>query len=867
MNPDDDLDALIEDLLQGRAPDPAQRSPATRRVARLARMLAAVGASEPADDAPAALAGSVLGVYRLQRVIGSGGMGEVWLAARCDGQVEQQVAIKRVRDGRPGLAQRMLRERRALARLAHPHIARFLDAGVDASGAPYLVMEYVDGMPIDQWCAAHAASVEQRIDLLIAIGEALAHAHRMLVVHRDLKPANVLVDAAGQPRLLDFGIARLLEDSGEHSETGGAAMTLAWAAPEQLLGDEFSTATDVHALALLAFHLLSGGLPALREQPSTARLALRIGHEDAERASVAAARRGKRAPVAVECLRGDLDAIVARGLRIDPAARYAGVEALVDDLRRHRAGLPVAARDGQRGYRVRRLAWRYRVWLAAGAIAVGGLLGGSLLAWQQASRALAASRASLAVQHLLEDVFISADPWRTPIPGRVPDALDLARRGLARIDADLADQPRVQAELYLRLGRVFTVAGSRSDAQRAYGRAADLLESLPDATLRERASARLLHAGTIFYGGDFDAAERSVLALLAKHSVASLDAVGQGFHVHSLLMDLARERGDYAEALRQHALMLARVDSTEDPPRLRAAISYHKVQIEVRSGDFAAALADALATLEQHAALPTLTPQWHAHVVERCLQALLALGPADADLARAERNRAQRVRMFGAGSSYDAQSQLTLAQGYLDAGRNDLAAAAAAQAAAHFGGDADGNRSPREWAQARYLQGLAALAVGDLASAQQAAADAHGVFAGYGGAAAAPTLAAAALAAMASGEDASRRASLLQAILAQQQARADLTAPLSAAWLAALAADAETRARHAALGIALLQQQGRPAHRLAAALTALASATPGSDDNSAALTQSTDLLRERIDLAMARVDSQLERAAPVAAQE
>ena len=861
MNPDDDIDALIADLLQGRAPDPAQRSPAARRVARLARMLAAVGASDPASAEPAALAGSVLGVYRLQRVIGSGGMGEVWLAARCDGQVEQQVAIKRVRDGRPGLAQRMLRERRALARLAHPHIARFLDAGVDASGAPYLVMEYVDGLPIDQWCAAHAASVEQRIDLLVAIGEALAHAHRMLVVHRDLKPANVLVDAAGQPRLLDFGIARLLEDSGEHSETGGAAMTLAWAAPEQLLGDEISTATDVHALALLAFHLLSGGLPALREQSSTARLALRIGHEDAERMSVAAARRGARAPVAVERLRGDLDAIVARGLRIDPAARYAGVEALVDDLRRHRAGLPVAARDGQRGYRVRRLAWRYRVWLAAGAIAVGGLLGGSLLAWQQASRALAASRASLAVQHLLEDVFISADPWRTPIPGRVPDALDLARRGLARIDADLADQPRVQAELYLRLGRVFTVAGSRSDAQRAYGRAADLLESLPDATLREHASARLLHAGTIFYGGDFDAAERSVRALLAKHSVASLDAVGQGFHVHSLLMDLARERGDYAEALRQHALMLARVDSTEDPPRLRAAISYHKVQIEVRSGDFAAALADALATLEQHAALPTLTPQWHAHVVERCLQALLALGPADADLARAERNRAQRVRMFGAGSSYDAQSQLTLAQGYLDAGRNDLAAAAAAQAAAHFGGDADGNRSPREWAQARYLQGLAALADGDAASAQDAAADAHEVFAGYGGNAAAPTLAAAALAAMASGDDASRRAAALQSILAQQQARVDLTAPLGAAWLAALATDAKTRARHAALGIELLQRQGRPAHRLAASLRAPAQDAGELVVAASAPTQSAARLRERIDLAMARIDRELERSA------
>lgn len=867
MNPDADLDALIADLLQGRTPDPAQHSPAARRVLRLARMLAAVGANDHTTEAAPELAGSVLGVYRLLRVIGSGGMGEVWLAARCDGQVEQQVAIKRVRDSRPGLVQRMLRERRALARLAHPNIARFLDAGVDAGGAPYLVMEYVDGMPIDQWCAVHAASLEQRIDLLMAIGKALAHAHRMLVVHRDLKPANVLVDATAQPRLLDFGIARLLEDGSEHSEIGGTAMTLAWAAPEQVLGDEISTATDVHALALLAFHLLSGGLPMLRGQHSTTRLALCIGHEDAERVSVAAARRGALAPVAVERLRGDLDAIVACGLRIDPASRYAGVEALVDDLHRYRTGLPIAARDGQRGYRIRRLAWRYRVWLAAAAIAVGGLLAGSLVAWHQASRALAASHAALAVQRFLEDVFISADPWRTEVPGRIPSALDLARSGLERIDGELAGEPRMQAELFLRLGRVFTVAGSRSDAQRAYGRAADLLESLPDATLRERANARLLHAGTIFYGGDFDTAERKVRALLAAHPRAALDVAGQGFHAHSLLMDLARERGDYAQALRQHALALARVDTTEDSPRLRAAMSYHKLQIEVRSGDFAAALVDAMATLEQHAALPNLTPQWHAHVVERCLQALLALGPEDADLALAERNRAQRARMFGADSTYVAQSQLTLAQAYLDAGRIDAAVAAAAQAATHFAGDTDGNRSPREWAQARYLQGLAALAGGDRASAQRAAEDAHGVFAGYGGTDAAPALAAAALAAMAGGEDASRRVVSLQAILAQQQARVDLVAPLSAGWLAALAPDAAERTHHAALGITLLQRQGRPAHRLAATLAALAPGAPGPGDDSAALAQATTRLRELIDLAMTHVDSGLERTAPIAVQQ
>lgn len=862
MNDDAQIDALIEDLLAGRLSvgDSSTCSPAARRVGRLARMLAAVACAtadepEPAGSAP----GEVLGAWRLLRPLGRGGMGEVWLAERCDGQVEQQVAIKRVHARGATLVRRMQRERRALARLAHPHIARFLDAGVDAQGAPYLVMEYVDGEPIDQWCERTQATLATRVDLLVGIGEALAHAHRQLVVHRDLKPANALVDRSGSPRLLDFGIARLLEDTGDGAtDTGLAPMTPAYAAPEQLLGDEISTATDVHALALLGYRLLTGGLPALREQAIGARQALRIAQEGAEPASVALARRGGLPGIAPAQLRGDLDAILALAMRPEPGARYASVEALTEDLRRYRAGLPVAARGRQRGYRWRRFAWRYRGRLAAGAIAVAGLLGGSALAWQQAERALAANRASQAVQRFLEDVFVSADPWRSDPPGSVPTALDLARRGLDRIDAELADQPRMQADLYLRLGRVFTVAGSRRDAVRAFARAVELHERLPEIDLVRRIDTRLRHAGVLFYSGDYDAAQARLEQLARDYSPAELDASGQGFHLHTLRMDLARERGHYAESLRHNAAALAVVDSVDDPPRMRASLAYYRVLTRVRSGEIGAAADDALEALSRLDALSGVTPQWRAHVLDRCLQVLLALGPEMADLERAERNRAQRALLFGGNSGYHAQSLLTLARAEYMAGRIDAAAAHAAQAARHFAGGEGEDRSARDWAEARYLEGLAALEREAHVQARTAAADAHAVFAGYGGEDAPPALAAAAL--VAAADPAAEAKPRLAQILSRQHARLDLAAPLSALWLARQAharGDDEGAAQHADVGLMVLRAQGRPEHRLAAAFRAIAPAAVVDSASIGAAGARTAELRARIDVELFRVDQSL----------
>jgi serine/threonine-protein kinase len=840
-------------------------APAARGLLRLARILGAVHALATADaDLPAAAeaaapdrAGQVLGPWRLLRLLGRGGMGEVWLAERCDGQLRQQVALKRVRSATPALVRRMLRERELLARLSHPNIARFLDAGVDAAGVPFLVLEYVEGEPIDRWCAARASPLRERIDLLLAVGEALAHAHRHLIVHRDLKPANVLVDAGGTPRLLDFGIAKLLDDTAAgQTETGLAAMTPAWAAPEQLLGGEVTTATDVHALGLLGFELLAGALPALRRELPLAKVALRLAQEEPERASEAA-RRNPSAPVAPAALEGDLDAVLAKALRPEAGGRYADVASMLADLRAWQAGLPVEARAGQRGYRLRRLAWRHRGWIAAGTLAVGGLAGGGALAWVQAQRAIEASQTAQVVQHFLEDVFISADPWRARVPGQPTTALELAERGLARIEADLAGQPRAQSELYIRLARVFSIEGDAAQARRAAARADELLAGLPGATFAEQAMARAVHAQYVFYAGDYDTSQALLEDLLARHAAAELDTVKAGVVAYSLVHDIARDRGDYPRALRWLDRTTAAADQTADPARMRVNLRYYRSVVELRRGAVDRAAVEALAALEGLAARPAESPQWRAHVVDRCAKVLLALGPATEDLAFAERNRAQRAAMFGEGGGYDAQSQLTLAAARVDAGDAAGAAEAAARAVARFGGGRDDDR---DFSEARYLAALAALAGGDDAGAAALADAAAAGFAALGGEGAPPALAARAAAAWARRAGDPQALDTLARIAERQAARGDLEAPRSWRWLA-LAADARgdlaARADAARRGLAVLGAQGRPEHAFVREFAAGAGepVPAGSGDSAARL-------RAAIAAALDRIDADLAASRP-----
>ena len=323
------------------------------------------------DSVSSHTAGDVIGPYRLIRSLGSGGMGSVWLAERVDGKISRQIALKLPRTDRPlrSLADRMAREREILATLEHPRIARLYDAGVTDHDQPYLALEFVEGRCIDDYCREKGADVRQVLALFHQVTEAVAYAHSKLVVHRDIKPANVLVTDDGQISLLDFGIAKLLEDDLGPSKTltreGGLPLTPMYAAPEQLSGEPVTVGTDVYALGVLLYELLAEAHPHDRENVSSAALQYGISNREPTAPSVACkdARRARQ-------LRGDLDTIVQRCLKKVPAERYQSVAELADDVDRYLRGYPIKARPDSLVYRVRKLVGRYPIPVAISVVSV-----------------------------------------------------------------------------------------------------------------------------------------------------------------------------------------------------------------------------------------------------------------------------------------------------------------------------------------------------------------------------------------------------------------------------------------------------------------------------------------------------------------
>ena len=349
--------------------------------AEVAGLLVAAGADDPLLDhadrtwvgvliaqpepAPAdGPAGTLVDDWRLVRLLGEGGMGTVWLAEREGRDFRQRAAVKLLRGGAfsPLARERFLLERRILARLEHPGIARFLDGGFTADGMPWLALELVEGEPITAWCARHSAPLQRRLELFLEVCAAVDFAHRAHVVHRDLKPSNILVTEEGRVKLLDFGVAKLLP-AAEEVASGGSprtlfpALTPAYAAPEQLRGGEVTPAADVYALGRILFELLVGRLPA------------RSGGEGVERPSsaVAGLRTSAAGSTLARRLRGDLDRIATTALAVEVERRYATVERLADDVRRHLEGRPVLARGDSPLYRAAKFARRHRIALVAGA--------------------------------------------------------------------------------------------------------------------------------------------------------------------------------------------------------------------------------------------------------------------------------------------------------------------------------------------------------------------------------------------------------------------------------------------------------------------------------------------------------------------
>jgi serine/threonine-protein kinase len=554
---------------------------------------------ELAVSAPDEPAPERVGSYRILRQIGRGGMGTVYLAERADADFEQRVAIKVLQQDAhvAGMAERLGTERQILGSLDHRGIVRILDGGMTHDDRPYLVMDHIEGERIDAWCDRHRLTVDRRLELVGQVLHAVAYAHRALVVHRDLKPANIVVTEAGEVRLLDFGIAKLL-DSGSGidvtpTRTGMRPMTPEYASPEQIRGESITTACDIYALGVLLFQLLTGRRPyavdsvtpwaveratldSEPDRPSSAifRTDRRAGAEGTGVTvdAVAAARRTEPARLRT-MLDGDLDAIVLKALRKEPTERYGSADAFREDIERYLGSLPVLARRGTRSYRVRKFVRRHRAAVAVAAAITMVVLGSTVaIAASRNAATLARDRAEQEartageVTDFLVGVFGGGNPWQQP--GDTVTALTLIEHGRERLERELAAEPLVRASLLHAIGRVYTGLGRYEAADTLLNQALQLRMdqlgpndgAVAEAFLalganqgsrRDFAGAlpHLERAAAIREGlADTDAAlQARVLAALA----GPLRELGQPDSSHALLvraLALDRARGDTASS-------------------------------------------------------------------------------------------------------------------------------------------------------------------------------------------------------------------------------------------------------------------------------------------------------------------------------
>jgi serine/threonine protein kinase/tetratricopeptide (TPR) repeat protein len=448
------------------------------------------------DGTPANLQ---IGAYRIVREIGHGGMGTVYLAERADNQYQKRVALKllpRWSAGNERLIRRFIEERQILAALDHPDIARLFDGGVTPDGLPWFAMEYVEGVPIDRYCDERRLSIERRLELFCRVCAAVQYAHRNLVVHRDLKPANILVTAEGAVKLLDFGIAKLLGGqavgaSASLTMTGEYLMTPRYASPEQVRGDAISTASDVYSLGVLLHELLTGRYPYRLTTHEPHDISRAILEQEPERPSVAVlhppdarVRAGyvstpERVALArdivpaklVRRLRGDLDTIVLTAMQKDPARRYGSAEQLEADVRRHLAGLPLAAQPESRLSRARKFVRRHRAGVTATAGVALLIVAFVLVAAVQSVR-IRAQAARIAVERdraeqvsgFLAGLFRTSDPYAGAGGGLT--AREILDSGAARIDRELVGQPQARAQMMFEMGRAYFGLGLRDRARR-----------------------------------------------------------------------------------------------------------------------------------------------------------------------------------------------------------------------------------------------------------------------------------------------------------------------------------------------------------------------------------------------------------------
>jgi len=457
--------------LDVRRPDMARRLRAMlRRMQTRDQTTLLPGLPKFDDEHAVASAGDRVGPYLLEREIGRGGMGSVWLADRVDGSFKRRVALKLPRlVWASSLTRRMAREREIGALLEHPSIARLYDAGIDDHGRPFIAMEYIDGLPIDEYCSKHRLDTPARLKLFVRVVRAVAYAHGQLIIHRDLKPANVMVDAAGEVRLLDFGIAKLLDESGlgtEVTQERGRALSLDYASPEQIAGRPLGVTADIYSLGVMLFELLTGSLPYRLRRNTLGAIEDAILSGDVPLPS----QRVKERQLA-RALRGDVDAIVAKAIKLEPADRYLTAEALANDIERHLAGQPIRARPSGAVYRMRKFVVRNRVAVSGAVVAGIALFAGASIATWQAYVARAQAEEAAALNTFVLSLIRQADPNATQ-QTRAADVATLVAIE-QRIASEFKGRPEQVLRLRLAIGDAYLNRGEGIAAQRVFRMAAD----------------------------------------------------------------------------------------------------------------------------------------------------------------------------------------------------------------------------------------------------------------------------------------------------------------------------------------------------------------------------------------------------------
>ncbi|MBL8960166.1 MAG: protein kinase [Gemmatimonadetes bacterium] len=621
------------------------------------------GAALPAPSSPLG-AGARLGPWVIIRRIGEGGMGTVYEAARGDAAYEGRVAIKTLaaRAVTPSATRRFVQERQILASLQHPHIAALLDGGTTDDGLPYLVMEYVDGAPIDQWCDARQLNIGARLDLFRQVCDALQYAHRNLVVHRDLKPSNILVTSDGRVKVVDFGIAKLLDEtteSGAPTDTR-VPLTLAYASPEQVRGATITTASDVYSLGVVLHHLLAGSTPYTVDATTPLQLMAAITEgvpvPPSQTASDARAlARGlPHARSLRDALARELDAIVLMALRKEPDRRYAGADALGDDILRFLRGLPVIARADTLGYRTRKFVRRQRALVAGVSVAFAAVTLGAVASLRQAQRATAEAARSERFAGFLQTVLGSSDAFLegTAISlGPTASVAELLDSAATRVPREFADDPRIRARLYGTIGSAFLSRSRMAEATFLLDSAATLANATYGPASPQRVTALLDGAESLLHRNRFREAEQRVQTALA--ALESSGQRGTPLHVRAQL-ELASQAYVQADLRRVDSLvrLALSADSALDraPTIVRASLlnrlgSIQALTVGVTESE--KTLRHALKTHESARASFTVE---QADILNNLASSIMAQGRwAEAD-SICQRGAASTIRTFGPAS-------------------------------------------------------------------------------------------------------------------------------------------------------------------------------------------------------------------------